>query len=56
MQHEISFISKQCKWPRKYNKSLLNLSLEQWRWLLSGYDILKMQGHQTLEIKNYVTN
>lgn len=43
------------KWPRKNEKSILNLSLEQWRWLLSGYDILKMQGHQALEFKSCVT-
>jgi transposase len=36
------------KWPRKNTSSTFNVSSEQWNWLLSGYDINKMQGHQPL--------
>jgi len=36
------------KWPRKNELSTLNLSGDQWNWLLSGYDINKMQAHQPL--------
>lgn len=36
------------KWPRKKVTSTLQLNEEQWRWLLTGYDIQKMHAHQTL--------
>ena len=36
------------KWPRKHKDEVLVLSEQQWQWLLSGYDISRMQGHQAL--------
>ncbi|MDQ7048286.1 MAG: IS66 family insertion sequence element accessory protein TnpB [Enterobacterales bacterium] len=36
------------KWPRKFNQSLIHLSEQQWQWLLSGLDVMKMQTHQPL--------
>lgn len=36
------------KWPKKHSHSTLTLSDEQWGWLLSGLDILKMQPHISL--------
>ncbi len=36
------------QWPRRQNSPVMTLSAEQWHWLLSGYDILKMWGHQEL--------
>jgi transposase len=36
------------KWPRKSNLSTVELSEQQWNWLLSGLDITKMQTHQPL--------
>ena len=33
------------KWPLKAEQKVLTLSAEQWRWLLSGIDII---GHQPL--------
>ncbi len=36
------------KWPRKNTAPTFNVSSDQWIWLLSGYDINKMQGHQPL--------
>ncbi len=34
------------KWPRKSNSAIMNLSEQQWDWLLSGFDFTKMKGHQ----------
>jgi len=31
------------KWPRRSQEPVLNLTEQQWQWLLSGYDI---EGHQ----------
>ena len=36
------------KWPRKHCQSNIELSTEQMRWLLQGYDLSKMQAHQHL--------
>lgn len=33
------------KWPRRHNASVMTLSEEQWRWFLSGYDVI---GHRPL--------
>ncbi len=41
------------KWPRKSNNSLINLSEQQWNWLLSGLDVSKMQGHQPLDYEAF---
>lgn len=38
----------QFKWPRKSNSSTVELSEQQWHWLLSGLDISKMKTHQPL--------
>jgi len=39
------------KWPRRHTDATLTLTSEQWRWLLSGLDIQKMQGHQPLFLR-----
>jgi len=36
------------KWPKKWKNEVINLSEQQLHWLLSGYDITKLKGHQTL--------
>jgi len=36
------------KWPRKVKGDVLNLSAQQWQWLLDGLDITLMKGHQPL--------
>ena len=36
------------KWPRKSKSFTVELSEQQWNWLLSGLDISKMQTHQPL--------
>lgn len=42
------------KWPRKHSNTTVTITDEQWHWLLSGYDIQKMQGHQTMNYKSCV--
>ena len=37
------------KWPVKLDLEVIELSEQQWCWLLSGYDYLKFKGHQALE-------
>ncbi|MDP5211117.1 IS66 family insertion sequence element accessory protein TnpB [Microbulbifer sp. 2205BS26-8] len=37
------------KWPRKYQDDVVELTAEQFDWLLRGYDILQMQPHQVLQ-------
>lgn len=37
------------KWPRKNQADIMTLSEDQWRWLLSGYDISQLKGHQALQ-------
>ncbi len=39
------------KWPRKANNAVMSLTEQQWDWLLSGFDISKMQGHQPVSLK-----
>ena len=34
------------KWP--HASDIMNLSEDQWRWFLSGYDINQLKGHQTV--------
>lgn len=34
------------KWPRDHEAAVISLSEVQWRWLLSGYDVI---GHQPLQ-------
>ncbi|MGH8279913.1 MAG: IS66 family insertion sequence element accessory protein TnpB, partial [Gammaproteobacteria bacterium] len=36
-------------WPRKWSAELIELSAEQWQWLLAGYDITRMHPHATLK-------
>jgi transposase len=36
------------KWPGQSNVAIMSLTEQQWRWLLSGLDLTKMQGHQPL--------
>ena len=38
------------KWPRNGRSSIMNLSEDQWHWLLSGYDI---EGHQPLHFVSF---
>ncbi|KPZ65018.1 MULTISPECIES: IS66 family insertion sequence element accessory protein TnpB [unclassified Pseudoalteromonas] len=42
------------KWPRKLNGSVLNLSPQQWQWLLEGLDITLMKGHQPLHFSSTI--
>ncbi len=37
------------KWPRKHTGSVVNLTAEQFDWLLRGYDIARMTAHQKLD-------
>lgn len=37
------------KWPRKHTDSVVNLTAEQFDWLLRGYDIVRMAPHQILD-------
>ncbi len=41
------------KWPRKANKLTVNISEQQWQWLLSGLDLTKMQTHEPLSIEAF---
>lgn len=40
-------------WPRKSNASVIELSEQQWDWLLSGLDISKMKTHQPLSFEAF---
>jgi transposase len=40
------------KWPIKLNNEVIELTEQQWQWLLSGYDYLKFKGHQTLNYQS----
>jgi len=42
------------KWPRKNKDTVMSLSEDQWQWLLSGYDINKLKGHQPLQFASCV--
>jgi transposase len=39
---------EQFKWPRKANNDIVELTSEQFDWLLRGFDIGRMQAHKTL--------
>lgn len=36
------------KWPKQFLGTSLELNERQWQWLLEGFDIEKMQGHQAV--------
>ncbi len=38
------------KWPRQCQGTVMNLNEDQWRWLLSGYDI---EGYQPLQFASF---
>ena len=40
------------KWPRKLTKDVIELTEQQWQWLLAGYDYVKLQGHEALQYKS----
>ncbi len=42
------------KWPRKNQDQVMHLTEDQWHWLLSGYDINKLKGHQPLQFSSCV--
>ena len=35
-------------WPVRHDDEVIELTPEQWQWLLSGYNIVLMQGHEAL--------
>ena len=35
-------------WPVRHDDDVIELTAEQWQWLLSGYNIVLMQGHEAL--------
>lgn len=40
------------KWPKRSNKETINLSGEQWLWLLRGFDIMQIKPHKTLSYRS----
>ena len=36
------------KWPRKLNEQTIQVTHEEWSWLLRGFDITKLQAHPKL--------
>ena len=36
------------KWPKKWKNEMITLSEQQLHWLLCGYDITQLKGHQPL--------
>ena len=36
------------KWPRRWKEDVIQLSHEQWNWLLRGFDLQKMKSHFSL--------
>ena len=36
------------KWPRRHQDRLMTVTEQQWDWLLAGFDLCKLQGHQPL--------
>jgi transposase len=40
------------KWPQRWGEAVMALSEPQLHWLLSGYDITRMQGHKTLHYQH----
>lgn len=41
-------------WPRRYPEELIELTAEQWQWLLAGYDITRMHPHARVEYTHVV--
>jgi transposase len=39
-------------WPRRGEEAVVTFTGEQLRWLLEGYDVLKMKAHQALEFSH----
>jgi len=39
-------------WPRRGEEAVVMFTGEQLRWLLEGYDVLKMKAHQALEFSH----
>ncbi len=35
-------------WPISYTDDIMTLTSEQWQWLLGGYNLLSMRGHEEL--------
>lgn len=35
-------------WPRRHTEDVVELSQEQWNWLLRGFDIARMKPHEVL--------
>ncbi|MEM9004587.1 MAG: IS66 family insertion sequence element accessory protein TnpB [Cyanobacteria bacterium P01_F01_bin.86] len=40
------------KWPCKLFDEVIELSEQQWLWLLAGYDYMKFQGHAALQYQS----
>lgn len=38
-------------WPKERDQNQIELSVEQLRWLLDGYDVWRMKPHETLNYK-----
>ena len=36
------------KWPTKLTSDTIELTEQQWHWLLAGYDIVNMKGHKKI--------
>ena len=39
-------------WPLKHEDAVIELTVQQWCWLLSGYNVLAMVGHRALDYGN----
>lgn len=39
------------KWPKKHEQSTIELTHEQWLWLLRGFDIMQIKPHETLSFQ-----
>lgn len=39
-------------WPKKLTESVVNITSEQFEWLLSGYDVWKMKPFETLHFQH----
>ncbi len=40
------------KWPKKHQDDIISLQPEQLRWLLDGYDIMRMAPHERLHFSS----
>ncbi|CBL44196.1 Putative transposase (IS66 family element, Orf2-like) [gamma proteobacterium HdN1] len=38
-------------WPKRFSGSSIELSERQWQWLLEGFDIEKIKGHQAVNCR-----